>query len=268
MKRLGRPAVIATVTVVALLSCGVMAYGNWSTDSGSATVTVRAGRLPRGDRPTVVADGSNVAVSWAVGRLPSGGPVHGYLVTRHDAAGRSTEVCGGLVVRTGCTDSDVPPGKWWYTVRPAQERWLGAASTGSAEVRVGGPATGERRPDRATSGTGTGRQVPTPGTASRAEADRRPPTGSAEPESDPTTQADTPDDTPQDADTGEDGQTGSPQDGSPANATAPPAPDAGPEAPAEPDLAQGEPAEPGPGQGEPAEADAARERADSETDRG
>ncbi len=100
-----------------------------------------AGTVVRGSTPVATVDTNEITVGWAATTLSSGAPADGYTVQRY-AVGSPTPqpvggTCAGLVASTTCTDADVPPGSWTYTITPrVGTHWDGPASLPSEAVLV------------------------------------------------------------------------------------------------------------------------------------
>jgi hypothetical protein len=131
-------AALVTLTFVALPATTAAAkFPATGTGPGRA----RATAMPAGNTPTASvapANGTTVTVSWA----PStgGAVVSGYIVRSYASpAGTPRTVgaaCAGVVAATSCVETGVTPGRWTYTVTPAQGAWRGAESARSTVVLV------------------------------------------------------------------------------------------------------------------------------------
>jgi hypothetical protein len=115
---------------VAYWTAGSLPGGN-----GAAAAAV----VDAGHTPSASAEGSSITVTWPASTLSNGVAVKGYVVTRYDAATlvaqNITMACTGVVVGTTCTETDVPGGRWVYSVTPVLgAHWVGAESPLSNEV--------------------------------------------------------------------------------------------------------------------------------------
>jgi hypothetical protein len=144
-------AIVALVVALVALAAG-SAYASF-------TATVASGgnggsssdSLPRGSTPGVSLSGANVTVSFSQstvgGKLLGAYTDGGYTVKRYPASGGSSVTPGtscdttisGPSEKLSCTESNVPPGSWKYTVTPMLNNWVGAESAQSAAVTVIGP---------------------------------------------------------------------------------------------------------------------------------
>jgi hypothetical protein len=140
MSRYRTKATAILAAGLALVLTAGVAWAGWSADSipggagGAAASSVETATAP-----SAVASSSSVTVSWPAATLSNGDPVNGYLVTRYDAGTVTpqsiTAGCAGVVAATACTESDLPDGRWVYTVTPVVgTHWVGAESSASAAV--------------------------------------------------------------------------------------------------------------------------------------
>jgi hypothetical protein len=132
---------LLVVLAVVAAAAGV-AWAHWtarlSTGSAGAAAATSVGT---GETPTATGEVDHaVTVSWGATTLASGDPVDGYLVTRYDAespfAAQTTGTgCDGIIHALTCTESDVAPGSWQYTITPVVgANWTGAESDKSGIV--------------------------------------------------------------------------------------------------------------------------------------
>jgi hypothetical protein len=134
-------AVVAALT--AAMAAAALAY--WTTNSAAgstgaaAAATVNAGATPG---VSVTSIGREVSVSWGASTLSNGAAVTGYQVERYPSGGGVADMspigsCSGTVAGTSCSEDDVPPGAWVYTVTPVVGNWHGAQSSSSGVVTIG-----------------------------------------------------------------------------------------------------------------------------------
>jgi hypothetical protein len=126
----------ATIAVLATAPSG---DGAWAmTGSGSGSIGSKT--MPAGNTPTASAALTNVTVSWTASQFASGGNVPGYVVKRYNAFTNALQTtlanCSGIVAATSCTENNVPPGSWKYSVTPAAGGWRGTESAQSSSVLV------------------------------------------------------------------------------------------------------------------------------------
>lgn len=150
-KRLAPALALLVALAVLAVGAGVAyAYFTATVASGGNGGAV-SGSLPQGSTPEVSLSGANVTVTWAqstvggqrLGAYAGGG----YTVKRYPASGGSgvtpgascNTTIGGASEKLSCTESNVPPGSWKYTVTPVLNNWVGAESAQSATVTVIGP---------------------------------------------------------------------------------------------------------------------------------
>ena len=137
---------LATLILVWLALMAVVPQESWAQWLAQATGTgnVDADTLPEGDVPFAVVTNRNIAVSWDQAELSSGAPVQGYKLQRYPSTGTTpasmTTTCTGTITGLTCTESNVPPGIWRYTITPVQAGWSGLESGFSAAVTVGDPS--------------------------------------------------------------------------------------------------------------------------------
>lgn len=114
----------------------------WLADATGAS-TVDADTLPEGDIPFAVVTNRDITVTWDQAVLSSGAPVEGYRLQRYPSTSTTpasmTTTCTGMVTALTCTEINVPPGIWRYTVTPLQGGWAGLESGFGAAVTVGDP---------------------------------------------------------------------------------------------------------------------------------
>jgi chitinase len=118
--------------------------------AGSGTGAGTSATMPAGSTPAVTASAEGVTVSWpqsAFQGAPLGGyPGGGYAVTRYAEGGASggaaacSPTVGGLGATLRCLDTEVPYGRWQYTVTPVLNSFTGDESARSATVAVASPA--------------------------------------------------------------------------------------------------------------------------------
>lgn len=142
-----RRTVLRSLLVLPLLLCLMsgVAWAFWTTGSvpggnGASASTA----VDQGAAPEVTSTGRTVTVSWAVSTLANGEAVAGYSVQRYDAATLSPQTvrsaCTGTLTATTCTESNLPAGRWVYTVTPRfATYWRGAESVRSNPVTVAAP---------------------------------------------------------------------------------------------------------------------------------
>jgi hypothetical protein len=128
---------IAAGVSTVVLGSSAFAYAGWTTSSPSTVLNVSAASVPDGPRPTAVAHGQEVDLSWVRTNVSARVPAQRYLIRRHGAAGPII-VCTASA--PGCRDTQVPPGQWTYTVRLMLQTWEGSDGPPSLPVTVGGTA--------------------------------------------------------------------------------------------------------------------------------
>jgi hypothetical protein len=137
--------VALVVALVALAAGSAYAYFTATVASGGNGGAVAAS-LPQGNTPEVSVSGGSVTVTWVqstvggqrLGAYAGGG----YTVKRYPAFGGSGvtpgtscgTTIGGASEKLSCTEINVPPGSWKYTVTPVLNNWVGAESAQSAAV--------------------------------------------------------------------------------------------------------------------------------------
>jgi hypothetical protein len=163
-----RAALAALLATLALQPASpALAY--W-TAGGTGAAFGSADTLPAGGRPTASALARAVTVTWTqtlFGGLPLGGYGNGgYSIRRYPAAGGAAVTPGagcdstvtGGTATLSCSESNVPPGSWRYTVTPLLGTWTGAESLKSAAVAVApdGPALSSVTAQNPPAGQATG----------------------------------------------------------------------------------------------------------------
>jgi hypothetical protein len=136
-----RARIVLSASVVALIVAGPgSAFAAWVIDA-VGSVSSKAQIMPGGSMPAVSVSGRNVTVSWSASRFSGGTPVSGYTVRRYEGGSPSSpgSACSGTITVLRCTERDVPPGTYRYTVIPWHGLWSGAESALSASVTVNAP---------------------------------------------------------------------------------------------------------------------------------
>jgi hypothetical protein len=137
-----RFAVLLVLAVFAWPACQP-ALGYWNGSGATGNGAATAAGLGQGATPTAEAtDAATVVVRWTAGALSSGAPADAYLVRRYDAeTGLEATIgttCAGRIAALTCTESNLPPGNWKYTVTPLfAANWSGPESAKSAVVNTG-----------------------------------------------------------------------------------------------------------------------------------
>ncbi len=149
-KRIARPRAMPAVAprvgllaLAAFLFPGV-AMASWD-HGGSGNGYSKARSLPAGNTPTTSISGRNVIVSWSASSFAGGGPsVSDYTVKRYDTGGAVQSIganCSGTISALTCTENNVDPGSWKYSVTPkAGNNWVGTESSQSATRVVDPPS--------------------------------------------------------------------------------------------------------------------------------
>lgn len=136
---------MAALIVVWLCLLAVVPQESWALWLADATGTayVDADTLPEGDIPFAVVANRDITVTWDQAVLGSGTPVEGYRLQRYPSTSTTpasmTTTCTAMITALTCTEINVPPGIWRYTVTPLQGGWAGLESGFSAGVTVGDP---------------------------------------------------------------------------------------------------------------------------------
>lgn len=133
LSRRGAVILASTATGIALIGGGV-AWAYWNANTGVPTYAV-ADSVGAGGAPTAAVSGTSVNLTWSASTTVGGRPVGGYLVNRYPGASGGTATpaaqgtcAGNPVAATTCTETNVPPGTWYYTITPALGAWHGAES--------------------------------------------------------------------------------------------------------------------------------------------
>jgi hypothetical protein len=138
MRRLAGAAMVSLV----ILATAGPASAAWGGD-GSGFALAGAATIPAGNEPTGVVAGRNVSVQWTASALPWGPTASGYVVRRYAASGAEQATgddCAGTVLATTCTERNLSPGAWRYTVAPKHGNWVGEESAKSTAVNVASPS--------------------------------------------------------------------------------------------------------------------------------
>ncbi len=128
-------------SALVIVALPALAQASWNANAGSGNGYSKAYSMSGGNQPTASVSGRNVTVSWSA----TGGdvPVAGYTVKRFTVGGVQQTIlsnCTGTVSGTSCTENDVPPGTWRYSVTPVRQNWQGTESAQSANATVGSPS--------------------------------------------------------------------------------------------------------------------------------
>jgi hypothetical protein len=129
--------VAAAVPAAAYLTVGVTTTGSYS--------AAIADSLNGGNTPTLGAmSGRNVTLSWTQSTINhKGAAATGYTINRYSTSSGGTAIpatggCAGTIAALTCTEQNVAPGSWWYTVTPTYHSWTGTES-GRLAVTVSAP---------------------------------------------------------------------------------------------------------------------------------
>jgi hypothetical protein len=133
---------LAIAVVVGGGSGSALAYWTGFDTALHGTGAAAAGSVNQGAAPTADSAGTHVVLTWGASTLTNGDAVDGYLVKRYDAGTNVAQTllstCTGTVVATTCTERNMPPGNWKYTVTPVTAgHWRGTESAASGVVRTG-----------------------------------------------------------------------------------------------------------------------------------
>lgn len=133
--RFGRRA--AVVLVGATLGVGLfagVAWAYWLVQANASTYAA-ADAIGASAQPTGSANGNTVNLSWPATTTVAGRAVTGYLVNRYAAASGGTAIAvsqgscaANPVATTGCAETGVPAGTWYYTITPVLGAWRGSES--------------------------------------------------------------------------------------------------------------------------------------------
>lgn len=100
----------------------------------------QAQAVPQALPPTVVVTGRDATASWSATSLSGGTLAERYIVRRYTVGGVPQTVlssCNSAVTGTSCTENDVPPGTWRYSIQAASGSWVGAESPLGSSITVG-----------------------------------------------------------------------------------------------------------------------------------
>ena len=131
--------------LIALLAASLLvggldsAYAAWTVD-GEGSAGAKAVEILEASKPTAAASGREVTVSWPASNYSNGSPVEDYTVKRYDSDGNAHNVgseCSNTVSELECTEHDLSPGTWRYSVTPKAGNWEGDESAKSDPVTVG-----------------------------------------------------------------------------------------------------------------------------------
>jgi hypothetical protein len=153
-KRIARPpappaavsrlGLIVAATAAALFGYVALAQAGWN-NSGSGGTYSKARTVPTGSTPTTSINGRNVTVSWTTSSFAGGGPnISDYTVKRYNTGGTVQSIganCSGTVSALTCTESNLDPGSWKYSVTPkVGSNWVGTESSQSSTQVVPNPS--------------------------------------------------------------------------------------------------------------------------------
>ena len=132
------------LAVALILALPLTASANWFLDAFGGAGYGRAHTMPAGDTPSLAVNGRSVNVSWDKNVLTGGTDVQDYIVRRYDASSGTLQntrsSCDNYVSTLSCTEGNLPPGTWTYSVTPRFENWLGAESAPSAPLTIAAPS--------------------------------------------------------------------------------------------------------------------------------
>jgi hypothetical protein len=124
--------------VAACMASASGASALWlATADGSAVAG--SDRLPDGALPAATVTSRSVALSWGAAAFKDGQGATSYTVARYAAASGGSAVTTFSCATTGCTETEVAPGTWHYSVTPAYAAWKGAESA-RRSAAVGAPS--------------------------------------------------------------------------------------------------------------------------------
>lgn len=148
-RRLGIGVRVTLFIVGALIAAAAPAAAYFTvgvTTTGSYSAAI-ADSLNGGNTPTLPTggiNGENVTIKWTASTIVHDGQAAtGYTINRYSTATGGTATpatggCAGTVSALTCTEQNVTPGNWWYTVTPLYHAWTGPES-GRLAVTVGAP---------------------------------------------------------------------------------------------------------------------------------
>ncbi|HJP79775.1 MAG TPA: hypothetical protein VJ914_36220, partial [Pseudonocardiaceae bacterium] len=133
LSRRGAVILASTATGIALVGGGV-AWAYWNANTSVPTYAV-ADSVGAGGAPTATVSGTSINLTWSASTTAGGRAVGGYLVNRYPSAsgGTATPAAQGTCAATPvaaltCTEANVPPGTWYYTITPVLSAWHGTES--------------------------------------------------------------------------------------------------------------------------------------------
>jgi hypothetical protein len=174
------PAVLGGVAAVTLVAGAGAAIAAWRITSKDVVLTAQTATLSPGNKPDVRADGNAVTVKWEVNTFGERG-VDSYRIKRYEVGGVVQAAphggCEQDVVKNECTDTNVPPGQWQYTVVPVKGTWTGPESEKSSAVLVaddGKAVVVQKVPEQGPAGPAAGLKIVETGTPEAATAPAEP----------------------------------------------------------------------------------------------
>ena len=185
-------AVAATVGAVAL-GGALAAYANsgWAITSKAVRLKVRVDDMPRGVTPSVAKDGTKAVVSWSAQEVGLGAKMQRYVVTAHNVDDPPRADVSHTVVASGAnTESiafaagEVADGRWYWTLVPKYESWVGAESKKSDKLNFPAAPQASRPAETSPAEVTTGATPTT--TATDTEAAPEQTTSPTEPSTSPT----------------------------------------------------------------------------------
>lgn len=144
MRRPKRTILIAGVALTLAAGGTLAANATWSIPGRSAPVALKAADMPSGPKPSISKKDGAAIVTWSPQELAPDVEMQRYVVTRHDADDASSFEAFPATTGTTYTDTGVPAGKFYWTVTPRFEKWIGEEGKKSENVKFSAPAASAR----------------------------------------------------------------------------------------------------------------------------
>jgi hypothetical protein len=165
MNQISKRSLVAVATLAIIAGGTVVARASWVVPASMVT-EARTAAMPEGAAPSVAKQRGNVLVTWSAQEIVPGVRIQKYVVTAHSADNPpAADVVRTVAATSADTQSatfsgaEVMSGKWYWTLVPKFEQWIGDESKKSEKLTVVGAqetnSLGVKTPSDAAMASGT-----------------------------------------------------------------------------------------------------------------